>query len=112
VAAVEFQRQKKVAADGWSERSTLARAAPRRMSAVTIRHHLPRAAGRAPAVAAPRLLARVAGVYYLVIFIVAPSGAATATPLKMLLTMACDVAVAVIFYTLLKRSYSGSSSSR
>lgn len=49
-----------------------------------------------------RLLARVAGVYYLLIFIVAPSGAATATPLRMLVTMACDTAVALIFYVLFK----------
>lgn len=49
-----------------------------------------------------RLLARVAGVYYLLIFIAAPSGAATATPLRMLVTMACDTGVAIIFYVLLK----------
>ena len=54
------------------------------------------------AVVSPRLLARIAGAYCLLIFIVAPSGAATATPLKMLVTMACDTAVALIFFTLLK----------
>lgn len=72
------------------------------MSVVTMRDPLPPAVGRAPAVVAPRLLAQVAGVYYLLIFIAAPSGAATATPLRMLLTMACDTAVALIFYTLFK----------
>lgn len=61
-----------------------------------------RAAARGSSVASPRLLARIAGVYYLVIFIVAPSGAATATPLRMLVTMACDTAVAIALYTLLR----------
>jgi len=50
----------------------------------------------------PRLLARTAGVLYLLIFIVCPSGAATATPLNMAATMACDTGVAVIFYVLFK----------
>lgn len=59
-------------------------------------------AGRATDVVAPRLLAQVAGVYYLIILIVAPIGASTATPLRMLVTMACDTAVALIFYTLFK----------
>lgn len=60
------------------------------------------AAGLTSSVASPRLLARIAGAYYLIIFIAAPSGALTATPLRMLLTMACDTAVAIIFYILLK----------
>jgi hypothetical protein len=50
----------------------------------------------------PQLKARIAGLLYLIIFIVAPSGAATATPLKMLITLACDTGVAVIFYDLFK----------
>lgn len=67
-----------------------------------MRHPLPPATGRASAIVAPRLLGQVAGVYYLLILIVAPSGVATATPLRMLLTMACDTAVALIFYSLFK----------
>lgn len=62
----------------------------------------PPAAARSCAVAFPGLLARIAGAYYLVIFIVAPSGAVTATPLRMLVTLACDTAVALILYTLLR----------
>lgn len=58
------------------------------------------AAGLTSSVASPRLLARIAGAYYLIIFIAAPSGALTATPLRMLLTLACDTAVAVILYIL------------
>jgi Domain of unknown function (DUF4386) len=50
----------------------------------------------------PRLKARIAGVLYLFIFIVAPSGAATATPAKMIITLACDTGVALILYDLLK----------
>lgn len=71
-------------------------------SVPTKSHRWPPAAARSPAVAFPGLLARIAGAYYLIIFIVAPSGAATATPLGMLVTLACDTAVALIFYTLLK----------
>jgi hypothetical protein len=48
----------------------------------------------------PRLWARVAGACYLAIFVSAPSGAATATPTKMLATLACDTAVAIIFFYL------------
>lgn len=58
--------------------------------------------GRRIAETSPRLRARIAGVLYLLIFIVAPAGAATATPLKMLVTLACDTGVALIFYGLLK----------
>lgn len=72
------------------------------MSILTLRHRSLPALMESSAVVSPRLLARIAGAYYLLIFIVAPSGAATATPLKMLATMACDTAVALIFFTLLK----------
>ena len=50
--------------------------------------------------ASPRLKARTAGALYLLIFIAAPSGAATATAARMLITLACDTAVALIFYDL------------
>jgi hypothetical protein len=50
----------------------------------------------------PLIEARIAGLLYLLIFIAAPSGAATATPTKMIVTLACDTGVAVIFYDLLK----------
>lgn len=72
------------------------------MNILTARHRSPPAMVQPLAVASTRLLARVAGVYYLLIFIVAPSGAATATPLRMLVMMACDTGVAIIFYTLFK----------
>jgi hypothetical protein len=52
--------------------------------------------------ASPRLTARVAGVLYLLIFIAAPVGASTATPAKMVITLTCDTAVALIFYVLFK----------
>ena len=52
--------------------------------------------------ASPRLKAGIAGLLYLLIFITAPSGAATATPAKMSMTLACDTGVALIFYDLLK----------
>jgi hypothetical protein len=51
--------------------------------------------------ASPRLKARIAGLLYLLIFIAAPSGAATATPAKMMITLACDTGVALILYDLL-----------
>jgi len=54
------------------------------------------------AVASPRIKARVAGLLYLLIFIAAPSGAATATPAKMTITLACDIGVAIILCNLLK----------
>lgn len=50
----------------------------------------------------PDLLARLAGVLYLLIFIVCPSGAATATPLNMTVTLVCDTGVALIFYALFR----------
>jgi hypothetical protein len=52
--------------------------------------------------ASPRLEARIAGLLYLLIFIAAPSGAATATPAKMIVNLACDAGVALIVYDLLK----------
>ena len=48
----------------------------------------------------PRLGARIAGACYLLVFIAAPAGAATATPLKMSVTLVCDAAVALIFFYL------------
>lgn len=50
----------------------------------------------------PRLLARTAGVLYLLIFIFGVSGASQATPAKMILTNACDVGLSIIFYVLLQ----------
>jgi hypothetical protein len=46
----------------------------------------------------PRFKARMAGLLYLLIFITAPSGAATATPVKMFTNLSSDAGVAVIFY--------------
>jgi hypothetical protein len=48
----------------------------------------------------PRFKARMAGLMYLLIFITAPSGAATATPVKMFMNLAFDTGVALIFYYL------------
>ncbi len=50
----------------------------------------------------PRGLARAAGALYLLIFILAPSGASTATPLTLAVTLACDTAVALLFYGLFR----------
>jgi Domain of unknown function (DUF4386) len=50
----------------------------------------------------PGLLARGAGALYLLIFIVAPSGASTATPLTLAVTLACDIGVAFLLYALFK----------
>ena len=50
----------------------------------------------------PALEARLAGLLYLLIFLSAPSGAATATPLKMTLNLICDVGVALLFFKLLR----------
>ncbi|HXX21699.1 MAG TPA: DUF4386 domain-containing protein [Terriglobia bacterium] len=52
--------------------------------------------------ASPRIKARIAGLLYLLIFIAAPSGAPTATPAKMMITLACDIGVAIILCNLLK----------
>ncbi|NNM61220.1 MAG: DUF4386 domain-containing protein [Steroidobacteraceae bacterium] len=48
----------------------------------------------------PRFKARIAGLMYLLIFVMAPSGASTATPLKMFLNLASDTGVALMFYYL------------
>jgi hypothetical protein len=50
----------------------------------------------------PRLKARTAGFFYLMVFLAAPSGAASATPVKMVINMACDLAVAILLYALLR----------
>ncbi len=50
----------------------------------------------------PALEARLAGLLYLLIFLSAPSGAATATPLKMTINLICDAGVALLFYKLLR----------
>lgn len=57
---------------------------------------------RRAAMVSPRGLARAAGALYLLIFIVAPSGASTATPLTLAATLACDTAVALLFYGLFR----------
>ena len=54
------------------------------------------------AAVSPRLLARIAGALYLLIFILAPSGAATATPLNLTVTMLCDTGIALTFYALFR----------
>ena len=48
--------------------------------------------------------ARIAGGLYLLIFIVAPSGATTATAFNLVVTLACDVAIAVLFYGLFRHT--------
>ena len=50
----------------------------------------------------PPIKARVAGLLYVMIFIAAPSGAASATPVKMAINLACDLAVAFLLYDLLR----------
>jgi hypothetical protein len=50
----------------------------------------------------PRFKARIGGLLYLLIFITAPSGAASATPVKMLMNLAFDAGVALIFYDLFR----------
>ena len=52
--------------------------------------------------ASPRVKARIAGFLYLTIFVAAPSGAASATSVKMTINLACDLAVAFLLYQLLK----------
>jgi hypothetical protein len=49
-----------------------------------------------------RLRARFIGLLYLIIFVAAPSGAKTATPMRMGVTLACDVGVALLLYDLLQ----------
>jgi hypothetical protein len=72
------------------------------MRIAIMRRPSPLGATQLAAAVSPRLLARVAGVLYLLIFIVCPTGASTATPLNMTVTMVCDTGVAVIFYALFK----------
>jgi len=50
----------------------------------------------------PHFKARIAGFFYLMIFLAAPSGAASATPVKMAINLACDLAVAFLLYELLR----------
>ena len=50
----------------------------------------------------PLWKARVAGFLYLLIFLAAPSGAASATPLKMTITLACDIGVAILLFDVLR----------
>jgi hypothetical protein len=52
--------------------------------------------------ASPRLRARIAGILYMTIFIGAPSGAENATLAKIIITLACDTGVALLFYSLFK----------
>ena len=52
--------------------------------------------------ASPQIKARIAGFFYLMIFIAAPSDAASATPLKMAINLCCDLAVAILLYKLLR----------
>ncbi|MGA7538129.1 MAG: DUF4386 domain-containing protein [Steroidobacteraceae bacterium] len=72
------------------------------MNSLILTRSSPAAMAQHFAAVSPRLLARIAGVLYLLIFIVAPSGAATATPLRMAVTTVCDAGVAFIFYALFK----------
>jgi Domain of unknown function (DUF4386) len=50
----------------------------------------------------PRVRARIAGALYIIIFIAAPSGADNATVAAIIITMACDIGVALLFYGLFK----------
>lgn len=52
--------------------------------------------------ASPRLRARIAGILYVIIFIAAPSGAADVTAAKVSITLACDIGVALLLYSLLE----------
>ncbi|HJS92079.1 MAG TPA: DUF4386 domain-containing protein [Steroidobacteraceae bacterium] len=72
------------------------------MSSATLSRSIPAAVTGLPAAISPGLLARIAGVLYLIIFIAAPSGAATASPPRMAVTLLCDTGVALIFYLLFK----------
>lgn len=72
------------------------------MSSAIMSRPIPAAVTRLPAAISPGLLARIAGVLYLIIFIVAPSGAATASSPRMAVTLLCDTGVALIFYVLFK----------
>ena len=48
------------------------------------------------------VMARLTGLLYVVIFVAAPSGAKTAAPFRMVVTLACDVGVALLLYQLLE----------
>lgn len=50
----------------------------------------------------PRFKARIAGLMYLLIFITAPSGAATATWVRLFVNLASDTGVALIFFNLFR----------
>ena len=50
----------------------------------------------------PRVKARITGFVYLMIFLAAPSGAASATPIKMAINLSCDLAVAFLLYDMLR----------
>lgn len=52
--------------------------------------------------ASPSVKARIAGFFYLMIFLAAPSGAASATPVKMAINLICDLAVAFLLYELFR----------
>ncbi len=54
-----------------------------------------------PSALSPRVKARLAGLLYLIIFLAAPSGAANATPVRVILTLICDTGVALLLYSLL-----------
>ncbi len=53
------------------------------------------------------ITARLIGFLYVVIFVVAPSGAKTATPFRMGVTLACDAGVALLLYQLFKPVHRG-----
>ena len=57
---------------------------------------------KAIAESSPPLKARMAGLFYLLIFIAAPSNASSATVPRMIVTLISDTAVALILYDLLK----------
>jgi hypothetical protein len=59
-------------------------------------------AGEAMRKVSPRLKARIAGFLYLMVFLSAPSGAASATPVKMTINLACDLGVALLLCYLLR----------
>lgn len=49
-----------------------------------------------------RVMARLIGLLYVMIFIAAPSGPTGATPSRMLVTLVCDVGVALLMYQLFR----------
>jgi hypothetical protein len=70
---------------------------------VVVNHELTRSGTMAVNLSV-RNKARIAGALYLLIFIVAPSGATTATAFNLVVTLACDVAIAVLFYGLFRHT--------